>query len=44
MKKKFKSTKMKNVVDIVDKDPLVKDFALLEIHLESATELLFEGV
>jgi hypothetical protein len=41
MKKKFKSTKMKNVVD---KDPWVKDFALLEIHLESATELLFDGV
>jgi hypothetical protein len=35
-KKKLKTTKMKNVVD---KDPWVKDFALLEIHLESVTDL-----
>jgi hypothetical protein len=41
MNKKSLTTKMKNVVD---KDPWVKDFALLEIHLESATEVLFEGV
>jgi hypothetical protein len=31
---------MKNVVD---KDPWVKDFALLEIHLESATEVYLRG-